>query len=127
MRLPAGAPVRVYRNLIKGLFSVLHRGRVAAHRQRIVLKDVSFVVQPGGKRRAQATNVRNVHAFVCGSVMIGAAGQLKGAYHAITYNPFADKGFYDRDSGREVIAAEYVIMDARLGVFAVHPVYTRPE
>lgn len=118
--IPAGAKVRVYRNLTRGVFSVLYQGRVIAHRERIVLERVSFVVQPGGKRRAQRTKVRNVHAFVCGYI----AQADVSAEIPVTYNPFLSKGFYNRNSGQEVVGAERAIMDTKLGVVVANPLYS---
>jgi hypothetical protein len=65
--------VDIYRNLHKpGYFSIKDRstGRVFMHRTCFFIRDVKFVVQPGGLRRARLTGQRNVHAFVRGNIPI---------------------------------------------------------
>ena len=63
-------PVDVYRNLHKGGWSNRSKGIVRAHDQDVKLHAVRFVVQPAGRKRAQESNQRNVHAFARGTLMV---------------------------------------------------------
>lgn len=72
-------PVYVYRNLADkhnhlGKWSLLQGALVVAHADDLVLigfgdKPVEFIVRPGGFKRAQAEQAKNVHAFFKGSVL----------------------------------------------------------
>jgi hypothetical protein len=58
---------KVHRNLNKGLWSVVGpSGRVEEWVGRTLLTGVTFLVQPGGWRRARREGRRNVHARACG-------------------------------------------------------------
>jgi hypothetical protein len=65
--------VYVYCNTSKNLLSVKalegkQKGRVVAHVEHIMLKDVEFRVQPAGRRRTLETKRKTVHAGAVGTV-----------------------------------------------------------
>lgn len=66
-------PVRVYWNSHKRLFSVqVQNGSswyVAGHTANVQLINCSFKVSAAGHRRALREGVKNVHAFVCGTLV----------------------------------------------------------
>lgn len=109
--------VEVYWNLHKRCFSVralegVDRGRVINHADKVLLRDVSFVVQPAGRKRAIRENRKNVHAFVRGTLegvdnvaLFDESGPALTPDHlkrsaerrrrglAVTYNPHRDETF----------------------------------
>ena len=60
--------VEVYYNLHRHLFSIRHKGKVIGHRRYVSLSDVTFAVQPAGRKKVLETGQKNVHAFVRGDV-----------------------------------------------------------
>mgnify|MGYP006273499577 CR=1 FL=1 len=63
-----GRKVRVHRNLHTGGYSISVRGRVKAHVDSVTLCNAKFVVRPSGQARARREQVKNVHAFVEGTI-----------------------------------------------------------
>lgn len=111
--------VDVYLNLHRDCVSVRSResedyGTVVAHRPKVTVEDVSFVVQPSGRQKCIEEGVKNVHAFVRGKwndnrrVLMG---------ERVTYNPFEYQQFVHAEDERPVASAE-VAMITRKGVFA---------
>ena len=101
--------VVVYKNLNRGDWSVAEisgrsgRGRVIAHRQSIVLADVTFHAQPAAQRKVAAGGHRSVHAWCIGTVIAEAIGPKT----EVTYNPHRGAAFHTRE-GRVVTAAAMV-------------------
>jgi hypothetical protein len=60
--------VEVYWNLHKKCWSVRHKGKVIKHCSCIRLRDVQWVVQPGGQARVRKQGRKNVHAFARGTL-----------------------------------------------------------
>ena len=95
--------VKVYRNLNTGKWSVvnLRTGHVCMHADRLTLKDATFHVQPAGNARVRREGVKNVHAYVKGTLMslqLTFAGEVE-----VKYNPYAVDYFYLRTSPKEKI------------------------
>lgn len=92
-------PVKVYKNLNNGMFSVVQGNIVVAHVDSITLKSVSFKVSETGRQRVIATKQKNVHAYVVGEVVAVNEQQPKSiGTHTpsrITYNPYKFSYFYD--------------------------------
>ena len=117
MRL-TGKRVRVYRNVTKNCYSVLYKGRVIAHRKRILLAKAKFIVRLGGWKKFQQTHVKNVHAFVEGDV-VGTKGILgidkngKNLPVKLGYNPTKGPCFFHNLglSSRCVDGAEGVLLN----------------
>lgn len=64
--LENGDLVEIYWNRTRLVWSVRKKGKVVAHVYYAVLKNVDWVVQPGGYTRYLKTRDRNVHAFARG-------------------------------------------------------------
>lgn len=80
--------VEVYWNLHKGCFSYRPIGGKVNHALTVVLKDVTFAVQPAGRERVLREKKKNVHAFVRGTLI--AATDMLGY---VEMHP----GFQNRD------------------------------
>ena len=106
-------PVRVFRNLTHGCYSILQNGKLKASARQVLLSDVEFTVRESGRQRMLKENTRNVHAF--------AVGQLIDYVHAqdsrelelivgrtVTYNPRQRGVFYDEQTLAPVTSAEVV-------------------
>ena len=106
--------VRVYWNLHKDCYSVLNwekgssKGRLLKHADSVNLKDVSFIVQPAGVDRVRSEKVKNVHAFVEGTL----SDEQTERGVVVTYNPYTMKTFQVKDTGREVLTANSVRMSS---------------
>lgn len=65
--------VKVFRNLTKGCYSIQARGpkgfRTVAHADTVELADVTFKVSEAGRQRVLSTGKKQVHAFVCGTLV----------------------------------------------------------
>ena len=95
--------VEVYWNLRKKCYSVRSKGKVIAHVPFITLKDVEWVVQPGGRRRVRKQKRKNVHAFARGTWLYGddelqlVNDELRLCNRMpITYNPYKHDQFVYR-------------------------------
>lgn len=102
-------PVEVYRNLHTDGYSVRQDGYVVGHTDRIILRDVEFVVQRAGRERVLRTGVRNVHAWVRGYVMEPRATPI---HVRVSYNPFVASYFWT-DDGAPVERASRVTLVGR--------------
>lgn len=62
--------VSVYFNLRTKLWSVRNdkTGRVIGHAHRVLLRGVTFIINKAGQRKVWETGVKNVHAFVRGTL-----------------------------------------------------------
>lgn len=74
--------VFVYKNLHKDCWSIRaldgeHKGRVVAHADRVILKDVQFRVSEAGRQRVIREGRKNVHA--------GVVGRLSSISHDATW------------------------------------------
>jgi len=103
----------VHRNLNRSCWSVLLRGKLHSHRQRLALGDVEFRIRPSGHRRALREGKRNVHAFVVGRL---ARKKPQGKPLRIRYD--LGKGQFVTMRGRQVRAAAFVQFDERGRVWA---------
>lgn len=107
----------------------------------LMLADCTFDVQPAGPTRVrEVTGVRDVHAFVRGTVTLFFNDEgdsqhftehgLHEPYVRVSYNPFKADHFYEvlpqpdgsHEAGRQVLAARAVVM--RHGdLFAIYPTF----
>ena len=97
------APHDVYFNLHTFKFSVVDRsnGRVAYHADSLTMVDVTFVVQPAGRKRAVQQKKRNVHAYARGRVLkvnYPTDLQPSDTLDSVRYNPFRSDKFLNDDS-----------------------------
>ena len=81
-------PVRCYRNLHTGLWSV-KQGVVRFHTSEIVLTNARFVVNETGRQRVLREQRKNVHAYVVGYIYppISFIGE------EVYYNPYTCSNF----------------------------------
>lgn len=112
-KLDSSRPIELYRCLNrKGfIFSIRQDGLVVAHTDKIVLKDCEFIVGEAGKKRCLKTKVRNVHAYVRGT--IGSNEDIQSTFSfLLLYDPYLEKGFYNPEVG-EVKAAKIVYIEQK--------------
>ena len=119
----SAVPVDVYRNLHKNTWSIRSRttGRVMVHADRMVVKNVKFVVQPAGRQRLLDEERKNVHAFVRGTLSPISTDMLtQVAFNVqIKYNPYILEPdqraghFYEVDTEETVGEAPIVILDTK--------------
>jgi len=79
-------PVRVYFNLHRRRWSVWQRGRVVAHTHHLVLRRVTWRVQPSGRERVRREGKKNVHAYASGWVT--SVAPCPGSEQVVRYNPY---------------------------------------
>jgi hypothetical protein len=81
-----GKQVRVHVNLHNGCYVISHKGRVAGYARSLKLKDVTPKVSLQGWRACNTTQVRNVHAYLVGTLVSASAKRPKGkSWSKITY------------------------------------------
>ena len=62
-------PVRVFKNLTHGCYSILQNGKLKASARQVLLRDVEFKVRESGRQRMIREQRRNVHAFAVGHLV----------------------------------------------------------
>ena len=60
--------VKVYWNSHKKLFSIVHKGKVIAHKKVVFLSDCKFVVNQKGREKVLQQKKKNVHAYIYGTL-----------------------------------------------------------
>ena len=98
-------PILIYRNLHKKgkVYSIRQNSLVVGHTTNISLKNVKFIINMGGKKKAIESGIRNVHAFVSGII----SNEKHTTELKVKYNPFIDKGFY-YDENNEISEALFI-------------------
>ena len=119
----SAVPVDVYRNLHKNTWSIRSRttGRVIAHADNVVVKNVKFVVQPAGRQRVLDEERKNVHAFVRGTLSPISTDMLTLVEFnvQIKYNPYILEPdqraghFYEVDTEETVGEAPVVVLNTK--------------
>lgn len=120
--------VYVYWNITKGCYSVKHGGLVIAHVNRIVLRNVKFLVGKKGRERVLREGVKNVHAGMSGELVagdtfdyalkpasvtwpegLGAMTQgITSTGERVSYNPYAGDSFFACEDRRPVKRASMI-------------------
>jgi len=62
-------PVRVFKNLKYGCYSIMQRGVIRASAKQVRLSDVEFRVRESGRQRMLREKRKNVHAFAVGRLV----------------------------------------------------------
>jgi hypothetical protein len=62
-------PVRVFKNLKHGCYSIMQRGMIRASARQVRLCDVEFRVREAGRQRMLREKRKNVHAFAVGRLV----------------------------------------------------------
>ena len=103
--ITAGMKVKVYRNLRNKCLSIQYKGKVIAHVDSITLCGVTFKVSQLARARVLETKQKNVHAFVCGTVITSALPNwlLK---ESVMYNPYKYAQFTSLLTGESVLSAD---------------------
>ncbi len=84
-------PVRVYRNLHNGLFSVLQNGLVVAHMDQLCLADAKPHVNEAGRQRVIANKRKEVHAWIEGYI---DNKPRPSSLLEVNYNPYKREYFW---------------------------------
>ncbi|MBQ4839784.1 hypothetical protein [Pseudoalteromonas luteoviolacea] len=105
-----GDIVKVYRNLNRPAFHSLmaaegpFKGKVVGYAKSVELHDAFFKVSKASQQRAVRESRRNVHAFCIGTLCMASdilVPELSGK--VVTYNPFFEAYFFDRETKTPVI------------------------
>ena len=109
-------PVRVFKNLTHGCYSILQNGKLKASARQVLLSDVEFKVRESGRQRQLKEQHRNVHAFAVGWLIDYVhptddrnLANIEG--RAVAYNPNEFALFYDQLTRDPVTNAEIVQLD----------------
>ena len=97
-------PVKVYRNLHKGCWSIQQNGLVKAHSDEVNLFDCEFLVNEKNRQKVIKQKRKNVHAFVKGYIWNTPVDLIKQA----SYNPYANNYFYDVNDLVSIHKAHFV-------------------
>ena len=86
--------VEVYWNITKKCWSIrdAKTKKVVNHLPSLLLKDVTFVVQPAGNARVRREKRKNVHAWAKGTLIDCNIGSWPG-WEEVTYNPYRHTSF----------------------------------
>jgi|TARA_R110000765_G_scaffold351300_1_gene441284 hypothetical protein len=98
-------PVKIYRNLHKGCWSVKQNGLVKAHSDEINLYNCEFLVNENNRQKVIKEKRKNVHAFVKGYIWTGANQNLD---RRVCYNPYFKDCFYDIVLENKIDKAHFV-------------------
>jgi hypothetical protein len=112
-----GSPVRVYKNLNNGLWSVCHpksSGRLIGHSSEVLLVKAVCHVSAAGRARVLREQRKNVHAWIEGILTDVDSDEY---LHAISYNPYAFEHFFKVKDKSKVESLKFVRLDGK-GVFA---------
>jgi hypothetical protein len=105
--------VRIYFNLHKKKLSVQTkingRWKVVNHVDSAYLEDVQFKVSEAGRQRVLKNKRKNVHAYVCGTLIDTLP--LSGRFPSARYNPYQLEKF--ECENKSIDRAEYVILNGR--------------
>ena len=92
--------VKVYWNLKAKCFSIQHKGRVIAYRERLSLSDAEFKVSQAGRKRVIQNKRKNVHAYVTG-IWVDSNGEFsRSCQQPVTYNPYLYSQFMRVTDGK---------------------------
>ena len=97
-------PVRVYKNLNKGCWSIQQNGLVKAYSDEINLFNCKFLVNQSNRHRVIKTKRKNVHAFVIGYIWNTPIDLNR----EVSYNPYTRDSFYDRENYHSIHNAHFV-------------------
>jgi hypothetical protein len=109
-------PVRVFKNLKHGCYSIMQRGVVKASARIVRLADVEFRVGEKGRQRMIRERRKNVHAFAVGHLVDYvhpsdlrdiAPPQGRGAF----YDPYRFGSFVDSETEAPVTAVRVAHFD----------------
>jgi len=116
-------PVRVFKNLKVGCYSIMQKGVIRASAKQVRLADVTFRVREAGRQRMLREQRRNVHAFAVGHLLDyvhpSDARELESMPgHGVYYNPHETGAFLDCESHTPVTTAGRVQFNEHGVVYA---------
>lgn len=111
-------PVKVYKNLTNGKWSIKQGRKVVAHADEIFLRDPYFEVNEAGRQRVLRERKKYVHAYVCGHLSLDTVAIVGG--RQVTYNPYKGEHFKFFQDGSPVFELPGYI--ARIDATGVHVV-----
>ena len=103
-RIDYSKPVKIYRNLHKGCWSIKQNELVKAYADEINLYDCKFLVNEKNRLKVNKEKRKNVHAFVKGYIWNVPFNLIKRA----SYNPYENNCFYDVDDLVSIHKAHFV-------------------
>lgn len=123
--IDGSCPVRVYRNLHRGCYSVKQGGIVRCHADNVALKNVKFIVSKAGQKRVRDEKKKNVHAFVEGFVVDTREADhvvdgektdqdiengLSDWNESVYYNPYKCDGFTNTNTQQIATGAKFAAL-----------------
>jgi hypothetical protein len=105
--------VEVYFNLHKKVWSIrsCKTGRVIRHAPFCQIANPTFVVRPAGREKVRKEKRKNVHAFVRGYLVPPSVLVLRtGTTIPVTYNPYKNDTFINRDTGEVVTEGKMAML-----------------
>ena len=110
------APVRVFKNLKHGCYSIMQRGVIKASARQVRLADVEFRVREAGRLRMLREKRKNVHAYAVGRLVdfvhpheVRDIEPMAG--RAVVYDPYRFESFVDRETRTPVRSASAARFD----------------
>lgn len=111
-------PVKIYRNLNRGGYSIQQNGLVVAHTDNFIVKKAHFKVNEAGRQRVLNTGRKNVHAYIigylCNNPSIKSIDHpfLKRIPSVIRYNPKLYRKFFISNSAICLAVSKALIVKA---------------
>jgi hypothetical protein len=108
--------VWVHWNFHKKCFSIKYKNEPVIHADLVQLENVKFHVRPNGRKKVLKEKVKNVHAFVIGTLLdYMPKGDIcgvyfNGTYKKIDYNPYISDSFYNKKTKKPIFEAKKVIL-----------------
>ena len=114
-------PVKIYKNLHNGLFSVMQNNLVVAHIESFILFNVIFKVNESGRQKVLKEKKKNVHAFVIGYIKsINVESDLVNrGYTEIRYNPYIASTFFIGDEKTPITKVDNLCRYIKTGLFVI--------
>lgn len=115
--------IKAYRNLNDGSISLVNKGLVVGHAQKVVMSDAKFTVNERGRQRVLKDKQKNVHAYVIGELVevegflpykgreIDIDHDTKISSHEgvkVYYNPYKTDSFMAEDDKIKEAAKVYI-------------------
>ena len=103
-------PVQVYFNFHRRCWSVRQRGLVVGHAKSLVLRDVTWRVQPSGRERVRREGKKNVHAYASGSGHRPCRAST-GQSMPVRYNPNETGNLHGRCNNQPLFTSRFATFD----------------
>jgi hypothetical protein len=117
-------PVRVFKSLKHGCYSIVQDGRLRASAREVRLREVEFRVREAGRQRMLRDGRRNLHAFAVGRLLdfvhpdeTRTLGEMSG--RPIHYDPYRFAHFIDLETLEPVKGADLVQLDERGVIYSM--------